>query len=94
MLRKNATYETKYRVKQIVHKTTRKDIISRTLQAALIVSLDFRNLKSTTNKNNKFFKIFNQHLFGSYTYMYIVLRVPYTYNFIAIDNIQISKQGC
>ena len=37
MLRQSATYGTKYRVRQIVHKTTRTDINSRTLQAAVIV---------------------------------------------------------
>ena len=56
MLRQSATYGTKYRVRQIVHKTTRADIISRTLQAAVIVKLNFRNLKSTKNNNNKFLK--------------------------------------
>ena len=37
MLRQSATYGTKYRVKQIVHITTRTDINSRTLQTAVIV---------------------------------------------------------
>ena len=37
MLRQSATYGTKYRVRQLVHKTTRTDISSRTLQAAVIV---------------------------------------------------------
>ena len=50
MFRQSATYGTKYRVRQIVHKTTRTDINSRTLQAAVILKLDFRNLKSTRNK--------------------------------------------
>ena len=45
MRRQSATYGAKYRVQQIVHKTTRTDSISRTLQAAIIVKLDFRNLK-------------------------------------------------
>ena len=34
MLHQSATYETKYRIRQIVLKTTRTDINSRTLQAA------------------------------------------------------------
>ena len=34
MLRQSATYGTRYRVRKIVHKTTRTDINSRTLQAA------------------------------------------------------------
>ena len=37
MLRQSATYGTKYCVRQIVHKTTRTDINSRILQAAVIV---------------------------------------------------------
>ena len=37
MLRQSATYETKYRDRQIAHKRTRTDINSRTLQAAVIV---------------------------------------------------------
>ena len=37
MLRQSASYGTKYRVRQIVHKTTRTDINSRTLEAAVIV---------------------------------------------------------
>ena len=56
MLRQSATYGTKYRVRQIVHKATRTYINARTLQAADIVKLDFRNLKSTRNQNNKFLK--------------------------------------
>ena len=102
VLRQRATYGTKYRVKQIVHKTTRTDIKSRTLQAAVIVLLDFRNLNSTRNKNNNFLK-YKISICLDYTHMYIVLRVPYTCNFIAIDSIiysincrgnQISKQEC
>ena len=37
MLRQSATYGTKYRVRQLVHKTTRTDINSSTLQVAIIV---------------------------------------------------------
>ena len=37
MLHQSATYGTKYRVRQIVHKTNRTDINSRTLQAVVIV---------------------------------------------------------
>ena len=37
MLRQSAIYGTKYRVRQIVNKTTRTDINSRPLQAAVIV---------------------------------------------------------
>ena len=48
LLTQSATYGTKYRVGQIAHETTRTDIDSRLLLAAVIVKLDFRNLKSTT----------------------------------------------
>ena len=72
MLRQSTTYGTKYRVRQIVHKTTRTDINSRTLQAAVIVLLDFRNLKSTRNKNNKFLK-YKICICLDHTYIYIVL---------------------
>ena len=37
MHRQSATYGTTYRVRQIVHETTRTDINSRTLQAPVIV---------------------------------------------------------
>ena len=84
MLRQSATFGTKYRV--IEHKTSRTYINSRTLQAAVIVWLDFRNLKSTRNKNNKFLK-YKISICLDHTYMYIALRVPYTCNFIAIDSI-------
>ena len=56
MFCQSTTYGTKYRVRQIVYKTTRTDINSRTLQAAVIVSQDFHYLKSTSNINNKFLK--------------------------------------
>ena len=46
----------------------------------------FRNLKSTRNKNNKFLK-YKTSICLDHTYMYIVLRVPYTCKFIAIDSI-------
>ena len=78
MLRQSATYGTKYRVRQIVHKTTRTDINSRTLQAAVIVQLDFRNLKSKRNKNIKFLK-YKISICLDQTYMYIVLRVPHVH---------------
>ena len=68
---------------QILHKTT-TDINSRTLQAAVIVKLGFRNLKSTRNKNNKFLK-YKISICLDHTYMYIVIRVPYTCNIIVID---------
>ena len=83
MLRQSATYGTKYRVRQIVHQTTRSDINSKSLQAAVVVYLDFRNVKATRNKNITFFEILN---YRDLTYMYIVLRVPYICNFIAIDS--------
>ena len=86
MLRQSATYGTKYRDRQIVHKTTRTDINSRTLQTAVIVYLDFCNLMSTRSKNNKFLK-YKLSICLDHTYMYIVLRVPYTCIFIAIDSI-------
>ena len=88
MLRQSATYGTKYRVKQIVHKPIRTYINFRTLQAeaAFIAQLDFRNLRSIRNKNNKFLK-YKISICLDHTYMYIVLRVPYTCNFIAIDSI-------
>ena len=77
MLRQSATNGTKYHVRQIVHKTTRTDTSSRTLQAAVIVKLDFRNLKSTRNKNSitKFLK-YKISICLDHTYMYIVIRVP------------------
>ena len=50
-------------------------------QAAVIVELDFRNLKSTRNKT------ITLSICLDHTYMYIVLRVPYTCNFITIDSI-------
>ena len=87
MLRQSATYGTygtKYRVRQIVHKTTRTDINSKILQAPVVVYLDLRNLKSARNKNNKFLK-YKISICLDHTYMYTVLRVPYTCNFIAID---------
>ena len=87
MLRQSATYGTKFRVRQIVHKTTRTDINSRTLQAGVIVLLDFRNLKSTRNKNNNKFLKYEISICLDHAYMYIVLRVLYTRNFIAIDRI-------
>ena len=84
MRRQSATYGAKYRVQQIVHKTTRTDFISRTLQAAVIVKLYFRNL----NKNKKFLKYkISICLDHTYMYVHIVLQVPYTCNFIAIDGI-------
>ena len=46
----SATYGTKYCVRQIVHKTTRTDINSRTLQAEVFDQLNFRNLKSRRKK--------------------------------------------
>ena len=85
------TYGTKYSVRQIVHKTARTYINSRTLQAAVIVMLDFRNLKSTRNKNNKFLK-YKISICLDHKYMYIVLRVPYTCtcSFIVIESIMLS----
>ena len=90
---KRYLYGTKYRVRQIVHKTTWTDINSRTLQAAVIIKI-FRNLKSTRNKNNKFLK-YKISICLDHTYMYIVLRVSYTCNFIDIDSIlkSINCQG-
>ena len=44
MLRQSATYGMKYRVRRIVHKTTRTDINFRILQAAVIIYLGLRNL--------------------------------------------------
>ena len=72
MLSQSATYGTKYRVRQITHKTTRTEINSRTLQAAVIVYQDIHNLKSTRNKNNKFLK-YKISICLDHTYMYIVL---------------------
>ena len=61
------------------------------LQAAVIVMLDFRNLKSTRNKNNKFLK-YKISICLDHKYMYIVLRVPYTCtcSFIVIESIMLS----
>ena len=78
MLRQSTTYGTKYCVRQIVHKTTGTDINSR---VAVIVRLDFRNLKSTKKiKTIKFLK-YKISICLDHTYMYIVLRVPYACNF-------------
>ena len=85
MLRQSATYGTTCSVRQIVHKTTWTNINSRKLQEAVIVYIDFRNLKTTRNKNNKFLK-YKISICVDHTYMYIVIRVPYTCNFIAIDS--------
>ena len=41
----------------------------------------FRNFKSTRNKNNKFLK-YKISICLDHTFTYIVLRVPYTFNFI------------
>ena len=41
------------------------------MQAAVIVKLDFRNLKSTRNKNNKFLK-YKISICLDHTYMYTV----------------------
>ena len=88
MLRQSATYGTKNRV--IEHKTTRTDINSRTLQATVIVLLDFRNLKPTRNENNKFLK-YKISICLDQTCMYIVFRVPYyKCNFIANERIMQS----
>ena len=72
MLRQSTTYGTKSRVRQIVYKTTRRDINSRTLQAVVIVQLDFRSLHITRNKSNKFLKYIIS-ICLDHTYMYIVL---------------------
>ena len=45
MLRQSATYGTKCRVRQIVHKATQTDINSRTLLAVVIFKLDFLQFK-------------------------------------------------
>ena len=73
MLRQSATNGTKYRVRQILHKTTRTDINSRTLQAAVIVYLDFCNLKSTRNNNKRFLR-YKISICLDRSYMYIVLK--------------------
>ena len=86
MLRQNPTYGTKYHDRQIVHKTTRTDINSRKLKAAVIVRLYFRNIKSTRNTSNEFLK-YKISICLDHTYMYIVLRVPCTCNFTAIYSI-------
>ena len=51
----------------------------RTSQAAVIVKLGFRILKSTRNENNKFLK-YKISICLDHTCMYIVPRVPYTCN--------------
>ena len=50
------------------------------------VEIFFTHLESTRNKNNKFLK-YKINICLDHTYMYIVLLVPYTCNFIAIDSI-------
>ena len=72
MLRQSSTYGTKYPVRQIVHKTTWTDIkISTTLQAAVIVQLDFRNLSQQETKTISF-EIYKISICLDHTYMYIV----------------------
>ena len=68
--------------------TNRTDCYTKhiTMPNGLLLSY-FRNLKSTRNKHNKFLK-YKISICLDRTYIYIVLRVPYTCNFLAIDSIK------
>ena len=57
MLRQSPIYGTKYHVRHIAHKTTRTDINSKTLQATVIVKLDFRNLNQREKKTQSVIEI-------------------------------------
>ena len=77
MLRQSATNGSKYRVRQIVHKTTRTYINSRTLQAA-----GFSQFKVNKKQKKIIFSIENQHWFGSHIHFHCTSSSIYTCNFI------------